>query len=142
MEKELKRITYVEDEPDIRAVAELALTVVGGFEVDVCASGAEAIAKAPVFQPDLIVLDVMMPGLDGTATLAALRAIPSLAETPAIFMTAKVQRREIEGYFKLGVIDVIPKPFDPMTLASAIRQIWDRQWDETAEPRTVLRNSA
>jgi two-component system OmpR family response regulator len=122
----LQRILYIEDETDIQAVAKLALEAVGGFEVEVCNSGAEALAHAPVFAPDLILLDVMMPGMDGPATLSALRTLPQTAHTPVIFMTAKVQKNEIEDYKKLGAIDVIPKPFDPMTLAELVREIWTR----------------
>ncbi|MBL4645190.1 MAG: response regulator [Rhizobiales bacterium] len=121
---ELKKITYVEDEPDIRAVAELALTLVGNFTVDVCVSGMEAIEKAPEFGPDLILLDVMMPGMDGVETFHKLREKPELADTPIIFMTAKVQKHEIESYRELGAIDVIAKPFDPMTLGQEINTIW------------------
>jgi len=124
--RELKRILYVEDEPDIRAVAELALSTVGGFTVAVCASGPEAIGKAPDFLPDLILLDVMMPGLDGRETFRVLNAMPASRKTPIIFMTAKAQKHEIDGYLEMGAIDVIPKPFDPMTLAREITSIWDR----------------
>ncbi len=126
MAHELKRITYVEDEPDIRAVAELALTTIGGFTIDVCASGLEAVEKTPHFLPDLILLDVMMPGLDGRETFRRLKAFPELTDTPIIFMTAKIQTDEINGYKELGAIDVIPKPFDPMTLSQEITDIWNR----------------
>ncbi|MBB4301295.1 CheY-like chemotaxis protein [Rhodobium orientis] len=125
MSDELKRITYVEDEPDIRAVAELALTQIGGFELDVCVDGFDALRRTPDFRPDLILLDVMMPGMDGTETLAKLREIPELADVPVVFMTAKAQRHEIAAFLKLGVLSVIPKPFDPMTLSSELRDIWN-----------------
>lgn len=124
MSPELHRITYVEDEPDIRAVAELALTRIGGFELDVCTSGPQAIEKAPAFKPDLVLLDVMMPGLDGVETLRILRNMQELAGTPVIFMTAKVQNHEVQGYKEIGAIDVIPKPFDPMTLADEVKAKW------------------
>jgi CheY-like chemotaxis protein len=126
MNPELKRITYVEDEPDIRTIGELALTKIGNFTVDVCCSGAEAIDKTPLFKPDLILLDVMMPGIDGIETFHSLQAIPETAGIPLIFMTAKAQKHEIQGYKDLGAIDVIPKPFDPMTLAQDITAIWKR----------------
>lgn len=126
MASELKRIMYVEDEPDIRAVAELALAAVGGFEVALCESGEEALERAASFQPDLILLDVMMPRLDGPETLLALRAQPGLADIPVAFMTAKVQPSEIEAYKALGAIEVIAKPFDPMTLSERVREIWNR----------------
>ncbi len=123
---ELWRILYVEDEPDIRSVARIALEALGGFVVETASSGKQAIAAAPAFAPDLILLDVMMPGMDGPATLKALRGLPAIAKTPIVFMTAKVQPQEIAGYKSLGAVDVISKPFDPMQLAATIRAIWDR----------------
>ncbi|WP_297793326.1 response regulator [uncultured Marinobacter sp.] len=120
----LQKILYVEDEEDIRAVAELALESVGGFTLKSCASGQQALREGPDFSPDLILLDVMMPGMDGPSTFEALMSIPALADTPVIFMTAKVQSDEVAYYKKLGAVDVIPKPFDPMGLADQIRGIW------------------
>jgi len=122
---ELKKILYVEDEPDIQAVAKLALEMVGGFTLEVCSSGQEALDKAAGFAPQLILLDVMMPGMDGPATLAALRESPDLDAVPVIFMTAKVQPGEVAHYKELGAVDVIPKPFDPMDLSDTIRKIWE-----------------
>ena len=121
----LKRILMVEDEPDIRAVARLALERVGGFEVRMCENGFEALEVAPKYLPDLFLLDVMMPGLDGVSTLEKLRRLEGCATIPAIFMTAKVQRHEVEGYLTLGAIGVIPKPFSPMSLAGDIRDLWN-----------------
>lgn len=121
----LQRILYVEDEPDIQAVAALALEMVGGFNVQICSSGEEALQKAEAYAPDLILLDVMMPSMDGPATLKALRELPALAGVPAVFMTAKVQPPEVAHYKSLGALDVIAKPFDPMTLADQIRKIWE-----------------
>ncbi len=123
---QLQRILYVEDEDDIRAVAELALVNVAGFELRPCASGAEALEAAESFAPDMLLLDVMMPDMDGPATLRALRQIPSLAETPAVFMTAKVQPDEVNRYLELGAVDVIAKPFDPMSLGDQLRNVWGR----------------
>ena len=120
----LPRILYVEDEPDIQTVAKIALETVGGFEVKVCSSGQEALSAAEDFAPDMILLDVMMPGMDGPSTLEALRKKPSLAETPVAFMTAKVQPAEVEHYKSLGAREVIAKPFDPMTLADQVKAIW------------------
>ena len=124
MTKPLNRITYVEDEPDIRTVAQIALADLGGFTVDVCGSGAEALERAPGFAPDMIVLDVMMPVMDGIQTYHALKADARLAQAPVIFMTARVQSHEIENYKAIGVKGVIPKPFDPLTLADQIRSMW------------------
>jgi CheY-like chemotaxis protein len=123
----LQRILYVEDEPDIRAVARLALEMVGGFTVKICNSGSEALAEAEGFAPEMILLDVMMPGMDGPSTLQALREKPSLAAVPVAFMTAKVQPAEVAQYKALGALDVIPKPFDPMALAGQVRAIWERR---------------
>ncbi len=99
---------------------------VAGFQLLACASGAEALEVAEEFRPDLLLLDVMMPGMDGPATLRVLRGLPSLSETPAIFMTAKVQPEEVNRYLELGAQDVIAKPFDPMLLGDQLRNVWRR----------------
>jgi CheY-like chemotaxis protein len=121
----LGRIMYVDDEADIRAIVEMALQAIGGFAVTLCAGGREAVEKAQAAPPDLILLDVMMPGMDGPQTLAALREVPVLARVPIVFMTAKVQPSEVARFRELGAADVIAKPFDPLTLpqdvASALR---------------------
>ncbi|MAF96254.1 MAG: hypothetical protein CMM60_10945 [Rhodospirillaceae bacterium] len=122
----LQRILYVDDEPDIQEVAKMTLEAIGGFTVETCNSGQEAIEKAAGFAPDLILLDVMMPGMDGPSTLQELRKLPKITETPVIFMTAKVQAQEIEEYKKMGAADVITKPFDPMTLSEQVKKIWDK----------------
>ena len=121
----LSRILHVEDEADIREVAKLALEMVGGFTVESCASGKDALEKAPTFEPDLILLDVMMPGMDGPETLQALRRLPGLDTTPVVFMTAKIMEAEVRRFKEMGALDVIAKPFDPMTLADEIRRMWD-----------------
>ena len=125
-EQDINRILYVEDEPDIQAVAKLALEQVGQFTLEVCSSGNEALDKAAAFSPDLILLDVMMPEMDGPTTLSKLRDIDGLQSTPAIFMTARVQPHEIQEYQAMGAVDVIAKPFDPMMLSNQIREIWAR----------------
>lgn len=125
----LTRILYVEDEPDIQTVARLALEALGGFTVEICSSGDMALQRMIDFQPQLILLDVMMPGMDGPDTLKMLRKHPLHVNTPAIFMTAKVQPSDVAYYLELGAVDVIPKPFDPMTLSSQIQLIWERCHD-------------
>ena len=127
MTKPLNRILYVEDEPDIRMVAQMALQAVGGFTVIACASGQEALDAAPGAGADLLLLDVMMPGMDGPTTLKGLRQLPATASTPVIFMTAKVQAAEVAVYKGLGALEVIPKPFDPMELSTQIQRIWAEQ---------------
>ena len=126
MSNSLNSILMVEDEPDIQTVAKLALEAVGGFNVEICSSGLEALEKAPAFNPDLILMDVMMPGMDGPTTFQELQKITELSSTPVIFMTAKVQPQEVQQYKDLGALDVIAKPFDPMTLAENVRSIWEQ----------------
>lgn len=121
---ELPKILHVEDDPDIREIALMALEVVGGLDVEQCASGADALERAPGIAPGLLLLDVMMPGMSGDETLTALRKMPQFADTPAIFMTAKAQLSEVDRLKQLGALDVITKPFDPMTLADQILKIW------------------
>lgn len=134
----LKRILYVEDEPDIQVVARLALENIGGFTLKVCSSGNEAVGAAAEFAPDMIVLDVMMPGLDGPTTLQELRKIHSLANTPAVFMTAKVQPQEVAHYKRIGAVDVIVKPFDPITLSSSLTAVWERWHAAQGHPVSAM----
>ena len=122
----LQRILYVEDEPDIQAVARLALELVGGFTVKVCSSGEEALREAEAFDPQMVLLDVMMPVMDGPGTLRALRENAALQTVPVAFMTAKVQPQEVARYTELGALGVIAKPFDPMTLADQVRRLWEQ----------------
>lgn len=129
---ELNLVLYVEDDPDIQMVAQMALEVVGGLSLKACSSGPEAIDAAAICRPDLILLDVMMPGMDGPQTLAELRKLPGTASTPVIFMTAKVQAAEVAHYRTLGAIGVIAKPFDPMQLAQQVRQLWSQHGQDGA----------
>jgi len=104
----------------------MSLELVGDFEVELAVSGAEGLAKAGSLLPDLILLDVMMPGMDGPATLRALREQPRTSGIPVIFMTAKVQSHEIAQYLALGALGVIAKPFDPMSLPDQVRRLWNQ----------------
>ena len=115
------RILYVDDESDIREVVELSLSLDPDLVLQGCGSGEEALAVAAEWQPDIILLDVMMPVMDGPATLVQLRNNATTANIPVIFMTARAQAREVDHFRSLGAIGVIPKPFDPMTLAAAVR---------------------
>ena len=126
MMAQLHKIMMVEDDPDIQVVASLALEAVGGFEVAVCSGGLEALERVDGFAPDLLVLDVMMPGMDGPTLLQKLRARPSTAHLPVVFMTAKAQAHEIAAYKALGALDVVTKPFSPMTLCDTLLAIWNR----------------
>ena len=123
----LERIMHIEDDPSIQEVARVALEVVGGFTVRSCDSGAAGVAAADSFAPQLVLLDVMMPGMDGPQTLTELRKLPIMEGIPVIFMTAKAQTQEVTAYRGLGAAGVIIKPFDPMTLSAQIREIWEQQ---------------
>ncbi|MFP8966613.1 response regulator [Pokkaliibacter sp. CJK22405] len=128
---QLTKIMHIEDDPSIQAVARVALCNVGGFEVMTCSSGQEALSKVRDYQPDFILLDVMMPGIDGPATLEKLKALVDLNEIPVAFMTAKVQPQEVESYQELGAAGVIIKPFNPMELANQIRSLWSEHLSMT-----------
>ena len=119
-------ILYVEDDPDIQAIAMMSLETVGGFGVQAADGGKQALEIVNRQMPGLLILDVMMPGMDGPATLEAIRQLPGGTEVPVIFMTAKVQQSEVATLQKPGVIGVIPKPFDPMTLPDTVRSIWNK----------------
>jgi PAS domain S-box-containing protein len=118
------RVLYVDDDPDVRQIAGMALSLNEQIHVETCSSGEEALAILPKLMPDLVVLDVMMPGLDGPTTLARIRANPMYAHIPVAFMTAKALPREVERFMELGAIGVIGKPFDPMRLADDVSSLW------------------
>jgi len=115
------RVLHVDDEPDIREVVELALGLDPEMSVRSCSSGRAGLEAAAEWPPDIILLDVMMPMMDGPTTLSHLRQQPNTAGIPVVFMTARAQPRELEHFVSLGAEGVIAKPFDPMTLAAAVR---------------------
>lgn len=119
-------ILHVDDDANIRALTELSFTLSGGGEVRSAASGAEALALlAAGLRPDLILLDVMMPEMDGPAVLARVRELPDQRDTPIIFMTAQTQDHERAALMALGAAGVVIKPFDPMTLCQQVRSLID-----------------
>lgn len=124
MSKVLRRVLCVDDESDILEVAKLCLETTAGLDVLCCSSGAELLAVVAEAAPDLIMLDVMMPDMDGPSVLKALRRNPALDGIPVVFLTARVQNAEIEQYLKMGATGVICKPFDPMRLAVQIEEIF------------------
>jgi CheY-like chemotaxis protein len=125
----LFRILHVDDEPDIREVVEISLGRDPDFVTRSCGSGGEALVAAIDWQPDIILCDVMMPVMDGPATLMRLRQNALTAEIPVIFMTARAQTRELDRFRSLGALGVIPKPFDPMTLATSVRSYLQPAYD-------------
>lgn len=116
-------VLLVEDDPDIRMIAEIALADVGGMGVMACADGPAALDAFAAARPDVVVLDVMMPGMDGPDVLKALRALPGGGDVPVVFMTARVRGEDVEHYMALGAAGVIAKPFDPMVLAETLRRL-------------------
>ncbi len=124
MENRLPKVLHVDDEEDIREVARIALEMVGGLRLNQCASGREALEVAPKVQPDLFLLDLMMPDLDGIQTLKGLRELPKFAETPAFFMTARASEKDEQVLLKNGAAAVITKPFDPVSLADDLVRMW------------------
>ena len=122
----LERILYAEDDADIQQVAILALETVGGFTIKTCNNGLEAVSEIDIFQPQLLLFDVMMPYMDGPSALLKIRERADFKATPAIFMTAKVQPEEVQMYLDMGASGVIAKPFDPMLLATQVQEIWEK----------------
>jgi two-component system, OmpR family, response regulator len=130
----LSRIMYVDDDPDLRAIAEISLRDLGGFAVELCGSGEEALRKADVFKPQIVLLDVMMPGMDGIETFKRLQKLPPTADTPIVFVSAKVQSHEVHAYLALGAAGVIPKPFDPLLLGQQAQRLWSEYCDASNNP--------
>ena len=118
-----RRVLLVDDEDDIRLVARASLERLAGWEVLAASSGADGLALARAERPDAVILDVMMPGMDGPATLAELRADPATADIPVVFLTAKVQAAERRRLEELGAAGVVAKPFDPMSLAAELSSV-------------------
>jgi two-component system, OmpR family, response regulator len=122
----IERVLLVDDDPRIRKIAQISLEGVGGWKVSLVASGFEAIEVARREHPDVILLDVMMPEMDGPTTLARIREVAEIASIPVIFFTAKVQKQELDSYLALGAAGIISKPFDPMKLPGEIAEIVER----------------
>lgn len=123
---ELRRVLFVEDEPDIFQIIQLALADVGRLEVFGFLSGHEALSKLSLIQPQLVLLDGMMPDMDGAAVLGALRKVKGFKTAPVVFLTAKSDRAHAEHLTALGAAAILFKPFDPMTLADELQKVWLR----------------
>jgi len=123
--KKLTHIVCVDDEDDILEIVKMCLELGTEAKITCLSSGKQALTDLPNLEPDLVMLDVMMPQMDGPATLSALRATTELKSLPVIFMTARVRQSEVGEYLNLGAIGVVPKPFDPTTLAAEVIHIWE-----------------
>ena len=124
------RILIIDDEDDIREVAAMSLETVAGWEVMVANSGAQGLTRAATYKPDAILLDVMMPGMDGPTTFRELQKNPVTAKIPVLFLTAKVQATDRRRFADLGIHAVLVKPFDPLTLSTQIAKVLG--WKSTA----------
>lgn len=129
-------IVLVEDDDTMRMVTQLALKTIGGWDVISFASGEEALAMAQTLKPDLLVLDVAMPGMTGPQTLQRMRALPELAKTPVVFLTASTRAAEVTSYRAHGALDVIAKPFDPRQMCQRIAAVLStpRSGESVASP--------
>lgn len=121
----LRTVLYVDDEPDIRQIVEMALGLADRLTIHTGESGKQALRLARELRPDLVLLDVMMPELDGPATLRCMRSDPLLARIPVMFVTAKAMPQEVTHFRALGAVGVIAKPFDPMRLVHQVFALWD-----------------
>ena len=119
----LRHVLCVDDDADIRAILELALGTVGNLEVSTCESGADALETLQRSMPDMVLLDVVMPEMDGLETLAHIVETPRTASLPVVMLTANTQEHEVASYRSAGAVGVIAKPFDPLDLADRLRQI-------------------
>jgi two-component system, OmpR family, response regulator len=124
MQSGMNKILYVEDDPDIAFLVGRVLRKTGGFEVRHCICGADAIDAIEDFNPDLVLLDVMMPKMDGPETLRRLRKTKTGADVPAVFMTARIQNHDVEAYLRQGAVGVLPKPIDSNTVCDTLRAFW------------------
>jgi CheY-like chemotaxis protein len=120
-----ERVMCVEDDPDIRMILEFSLGRLGGYTLNVCASGQAALDQALQFAPQLVLLDVMMPEMSGPETLKHLRAMDAMRGVPIVFLTAKAMQDEVEALLEHGATGIIVKPFDPVTLPQDIRIYWE-----------------
>ena len=123
----LETLLYVDDDSDIREIVEMSLGLDGTISVHTSAGGEHALTTMRAHRPDLVVLDVMMPGMDGPAILERMRSDPELQHIPVIFMTAKANPQEVARFRGLSAIGVIAKPFDPMALGGQVKALWESQ---------------
>jgi CheY-like chemotaxis protein len=140
--KPLRTILYVDDDPDIREIVQIALGLTQSVTVHTAPSGEKALTLAKALRPDLVLLDVMMPGLDGPGTLGRMRADPVTAPIPVIFMTAKAMPKEVALFQEMGAVGVIAKPFDPLQLSTQVASLWHGLPQSSPSQDTIADNSA
>jgi len=131
--RKIRSVLYVDDDPDICEIVKTTLCMMADLRVDTAPSGERAIELALEVAPDLVLMDIMMPGLDGPSTLSRMRGYAALEHIPVIFMTAKLLPAEVAHFLRLGAIGVIGKPFDPLTLCDELFSLWSKAGLERAE---------
>lgn len=120
------RILYAEDEVDVQTIVEISVWSMSDYEIKTCGNGKLLLECVEDYNPDLILLDVMMPEMDGPTTFKNLQLNEKTKNIPVIFITAKVQNHEIKLFNETGVIGVISKPFDPVSLCANINELWEK----------------
>jgi CheY-like chemotaxis protein len=140
--RKIQSVLYVDDDPDICEIVKTTLCMMADLRVHTAASGERAIELALEVLPDLVLMDIMMPGLDGPSTLKRMRGNAALAHIPVIFMTAKLLPAEVAHFLQLGAIGVIGKPFDPLTLCDELFDLWSKAGMERAMPAVRLESAA
>lgn len=123
--KPLRKILYVEDDTDIQQIVNMSLEDIGGYKLKICSSGSEALQDAENFEPDLFLLDVMLPEMDGPTILEEMRKNPKFKNIPAIFISAVADGRDLIKYRKMGVLGIIRKPFDPISISQTINVLYE-----------------
>jgi two-component system, OmpR family, response regulator len=131
----ISKALIIDDDPGIRRISQICLTKVAKWDVAVASGGQEGLTQLPVVKPDVVLLDVMMPGMDGPTCLAHIKKT-EFSALPVIFITAKVMQHEVEQYLELGAAGVICKPFDPVTLAGQVTSIVDAWHKSNSELKT------
>ena len=133
MPQALRHVLVVDDDPDLRAVVSLSLTALGGLTVETCAAAVDAVEMVRCGRPDLVLLDNMMPGMNGLSVLTELRSASDVGTTPVVLMSAQIDRHPVERYENLGLLGVIPKPFDPVALPEVLQEFWKTHLRRRAE---------
>lgn len=123
--KELIKILYAEDEPDVQTIVSLAIETTSNYQLKICENGRKLLECVDEYSPDLILLDVMMPEMDGPTTFGKLQSDENTKKIPVIFVTAKAQIHEVEKFKGMGSLGVITKPFKILELCDEIQRIWD-----------------
>lgn len=124
----LGKILYIEDEPDVQNIVLMALEDIGGYEMKICGSGKEAFETIKTYKPDLFLVDVMLPDMDGPTVLKKIKENPELEKVPAVFITAKTELQELVEFKSLNVLGIIRKPFDPIAISETISSLWNEYY--------------